>query len=256
MLVDEVKKNLVQLIDNHILVKRRTQTKLVKHFRGSSITDCPRALLFSMMNLDEQEYPKANTDSATGYKLMAHGTAIHELIQGYLIDMEVMKKEDTEKRMEDEELLFAGHCDGILNLDRRVLLEIKTINDKGFQMIRVPKEAHYYQAQAYIHFLNKLYNDDIQEVLFLYINRNSDNLDMKPFWVAKDEVAIATILNKLAVLKQLLVKQELYPIPQGYDPKDSKFVPCRWCPFNTDKMCRSGSVSMQDYPNRKIVAKL
>jgi len=254
MKLEDFKLNVAKTIDDYILDQRRSQPLTQTNFRASGITDCPRAILFSMMNLPQDKYPRAKSDTAKGYKLMRQGTAIHEIVQEYLQGLGILKKEDTEKVIKDEEYLFSGHCDGILTFgDKRVLLEIKTINDNAFQTLSQPKEAHFYQGQVYMHFINKIFNDHIAEILFLYVNRNSDNLDMKTFWIQKDDNVINMILNKLKVLKGYFLKRELYPIPDGFTPEVDRFIPCAWCPFRTSQLCLSKKIKMSDFPDANII---
>jgi hypothetical protein len=258
MKLEDFKSNITKVIDDYVLDQRRAQPLMQSRFRASGITDCPRAILFSMMNLPQDKYPRATNDSARGYKLMRKGTALHEVIQEYLQGIGILKKEDTEKDIKDDEYLFTGHCDGVLTFDEKhVLLEIKTIQpgDRGFDSITQPKEAHYYQGQVYTHFLNKQFGYKIDDILFLYVDRGSDNIDLKPFWVKKDQKIIDMILNKLKVLKQYFEREELYPIPDGFKPDDHSFTPCRWCPFNTLGLCKSGKLKMSEFPGAKIIKK-
>lgn len=243
-----------KIFDMHVLEQRRFGRLSQKSFRASGITDCPRAILFAMMNLPQDIYPRAKNDTAKGYKLMRLGTAIHEIVQEYLIGIGVLKKEDTEKVIRDSELLFSGHCDGILTFDdKRVLLEIKTINSFAFKNLTQPKEAHFYQGQAYCHFVNKIFNESIDDILFLYVDRNSDNLDTKAFWIRRDDKITQMICNKLKTLKQYLDKKEICAIPDGFNPSDEKFNPCNWCPYRTEKLCLSKKTSMSDFPEARFI---
>lgn len=258
MKIEELKANVQKIIDKHVVDKRHNEPQERSSFRASGITDCPRALIFNMMNLPEDKYPRAKTDSAKGYKLMDHGSAIHTLIQNYFIEIGILDPNDLERKKSlwDPETLFSGHCDGIITLEgERILLEIKTINDRGFESISQPKEAHFYQGQAYVHFLNKLYGEKLDKILFLYVNRNSDDLAMKEFWIKADTNISGIIVNKLKILKQFLDKKEIYPIPEGFTPDKKTFNPCCWCPFKTEQLCLSKRTKMSDYPETNIVTR-
>jgi len=256
MKLDLFKKNISKVIDEYILNQRRDQSLHQSRFRASGITDCPRAILFSMMSLPTDKYPRAKNDTAKGYKLMRQGTAIHEIVQEYLEGMGVLKEEDKEKVIKDDEYLFVGHCDGVLTFDeKRVLLEIKTINSNAFKTLTQPKEEHFYQGQAYCYFLDKVFNDHIEDILFLYVDRNTDNLDMKAFWVQRDENVIGMITNKLKVLKEYFTKEEVYSIPPGFSPEIATFNPCNWCPFRTEQLCLSKKTKMSDFPGANIIKK-
>lgn len=75
---------------------------------------------------------------------------------------------------------IVGHGDGILYANGVWnLLEIKTINQNGFQRLAKPNEAHCRQARVYCELLRSFGVDgfdgdvpDLQEVLLFYINKN------------------------------------------------------------------------------------
>lgn len=252
MKLEEFKTKESKIIDKFVLDQRRNETPRLKaYFRASEITECPRCMLFSMLNLPQDLYPRAKSDTARGYKLMRKGTAIHEIVQEYLEGIGILLPEDKEKVIKDEECLFSGHCDGVLTFeDRKVLLEIKSINPDGFKTITQPKEGHFYQGQAYAHFLKKQFGYDLDDILFLYVDRGSDNLDMKAFWVMKDENVVNMIINKLKVLKGYFEREELCPIPPGLQ-QDA--YPHKWSPYNTDQMCKSNKLKFSDFPGAVIV---
>ncbi len=257
MNIDIFKKDIDKIIDEYVVSRRINGPLLQTRFRASGIADCPRSLLFTMMNLPQDKYPRARNDSPKGYRLMDHGSAGHRVIQDYFIGMGLLDPKDMEekKKIIDDEYCFSGRCDGILDFKPgRILLEIKTINQRDFETLTQPKEAHFYQGQAYLHFLNKLYKEKLETILFLYVNRNSDTFATKGFWIDKDQKVIGMILNKLKVLKQYLDKRELYQIPEGFNPEDATFVPCRWCPFNTAQLCKSGLTQMSHFPGANILA--
>ena len=248
---EEFQKSVVKKIDNYVVEMRRKEGKLKSWFRASEITECPRCMLFSMLNLPIDKYPRNQHDTAKGYKLMRKGTAIHEIVQEYLQGVGVLKEEDTEKVIKDKEYLFSGHCDGVLTFDdEQVLLEIKTINSEGFKNITQPKEGHFYQGQAYAHFLYRQFNYNIKSILFLYVDRGSDNIDMKEFWVPVDKSVVDMILNKLKTLKDYFDRGELCPAPAGVLPD---VPPHSWSVFNTPQMCGSDKMKFSDFPEARVV---
>lgn len=251
MKISDFEKNASKLIDKYVLEDRRKEGKLKGRFRASEITSCPRCMLFSMLNLPDNLYPKNQHDTAAGYKLMRRGTAIHEIVQEYLQGVGVLKKEDTEKVIKDDEYLFSGHCDGVLTFDdEKVLLEIKTINSEGFKNITQPKEDHFYQGQAYTYFLGKMFNYNIKKILFLYVDRGSDKIDMKEFWVQRDENVINMILNKLKSLKGYFERGELCPTPVGLFADKP---PHSWSVYCTPQLCLSDKMKFTDFPGARII---
>lgn len=260
MKLEDFQKNGPKLFDKAISAMREESSYPQARFRASGIADCPRAMTFSLLNLPDDQYKKArDNNQAKGLKLMQKGTDMHEFTQKVFIYMGLMTEDDMEekKRVQDDELMFSGHPDGILTFDdAKVLLEIKTINDRGFKYLNEPKEAHFYQGQAYLHFVEEQHNVELEGVLYWYVQRESDDAKVKIFYVKKDQEVIDNILNKITVLGDYLKKGELYPIPAGYDPDDKKFIPCRWCPFNTPELCKSKKTKISDFPGHNIVANI
>jgi len=69
--------------------------------------------------------------------------------------------------VEDKELKYTGHCDGVLlgkNNQRRVL-EFKSCSDSAYKKIIMPKKAHIIQAHGYMRCLG------ITEALIVYSNK-------------------------------------------------------------------------------------
>lgn len=115
------------------------------------------------------------------------GTMIHTYIQmnlrraGLLIAREV--------KVESAEHGIKGSCDGIIRFDgvdtnKRAFsgilpLEIKSINDNGWNQLKTAKPDHIKQASIYSHFLG------YDKTLFLYYNKN--NCHMKLYIVDNDK---------------------------------------------------------------------
>ena len=64
-------------------------------------------------------------------RIFDNGTKVHERLQEYLIDMDLLLMDEVP--LLNEEYNIQGHTDGFLNLDPEVaILEIKSINSRGF----------------------------------------------------------------------------------------------------------------------------
>jgi len=106
------------------------------------------------------------------------GTMVHLYMQSSLDKGGVL--EDFEVEVSSPEYGIEGEADGIVHLyNKRLGLEIKTINSFGYSALRAPKLEHIKQASIYFYFLG------IKEVLYVYFNK--DTSDFKEYIVPVDE---------------------------------------------------------------------
>lgn len=243
--------NMTELFDKQVVLDRKAQEYLQSRFRASGISAHPRDSVLSLLNLPEDRYKFKDTDNAKGLKLMAKGTWMHEYIQERFLHMGVMQEGHLEEglRIQDSEYLFSGHPDGVLTFsDCQALLEIKSINPWGFEAIKEPKQEHYQQAQAYMHFVSKHYNMDIKQAIFIYSDRSSDNMDFKVFVVERNEAMIGMILNKLKMMKQHLDNGTIPAMQPGERNMGM------YSKFNTPQFLDPTKNSIDDFPGYRIVA--
>lgn len=82
-------------------------------------------------------------------RIFDNGTYTHERLQAYLIDMDLLLMDEVP--LLNEEYNIQGHTDGFLNLDPEVaILEIKSINSRGFSDLKDAKEEHKRQGLVYL----------------------------------------------------------------------------------------------------------
>lgn len=82
-------------------------------------------------------------------RIFDNGSYTHERLQTYLIDMDLLLMDEVP--LLNEEYNIQGHTDGFLNLDPEVaILEIKSINSKGFSDLKDAKEEHKRQGLVYL----------------------------------------------------------------------------------------------------------
>lgn len=82
-------------------------------------------------------------------RIFDNGTYTHERLQSYLIDMDLLLMDEVP--LLNEEYNIQGHTDGFLNLDSEVaILEIKSINSRGFADLKGAKEEHQCQGFVYL----------------------------------------------------------------------------------------------------------
>lgn len=82
-------------------------------------------------------------------RIFDNGTYTHERLQTYLSDMELLMSDEVP--LINDEYNIQGHTDGFLDLgDEVAILEIKSINDNGFNSLRDAKEEHKCQGLIYL----------------------------------------------------------------------------------------------------------
>lgn len=83
-------------------------------------------------------------------RIFDNGTAVHERIQKYLMDMELLIIDEVP--LINDEYNIQGHTDGYLDLgDEVAILEIKSINDNQFSQLKDAKEEHKCQGLIYLY---------------------------------------------------------------------------------------------------------
>lgn len=89
------------------------------------------------------------------FRIFDNGTYTHERLQGYLLDMGLLICDEVP--LINEQHNIQGHTDGILDLgdDEIAVLEIKTINERGFTALKDAKEEHKKQGLIYLYCLEE-----------------------------------------------------------------------------------------------------
>ena len=189
-------------------------------FHASELGGCPRAIYFKRMGLDRVEQRPIN------YFLLEDGTALHRRVQK---DLEIAKVLIEKEKIVKEKLLgIQGHFDGVVNVDfieagntvvsgEHVLLEIKTINKKGFAELYKPKRGHYIQGNFYA------IRKKLKKILFLYYCR--DNGDTKEYL---EDTSLTVYAETAAMIKR--TKKYLLDkvTPTETSPDDCFFCPYMW----------------------------
>lgn len=120
-------------------------------------------------------------------------------------------------------ILVTGFADGVLLINgKKYLFEAKTINSRGFTMLKTAEEGHIFQAQLYMSELQ------LNSALIVYLNK--DTQDVKEFEVHRDEsvrrAAFRKIQEALAVQRNPAcdIPDKICASP---DDKRAKWV-CGW----------------------------
>lgn len=82
-------------------------------------------------------------------RIFNNGDGVHERLQNYLSDMGLLIMDEVP--LINDDLKIQGHTDGFLDLEEEIaILEIKSINDRGFTSLKDAKEEHKMQGLVYI----------------------------------------------------------------------------------------------------------
>ena len=112
-----------------------------------------------------------------------------------------------------------GHADGRLHIDGiDYLLEIKTVNARGFASLHEPKEGHKMQTHAYMKSIG------LQQAVIIYMNKDTSML--KEFVIPYDEAYYQQSCKPRIVRYFHSVKNLLLPEKEGTSPSS---FPCSYC---------------------------
>ena len=109
--------------------------------------------------------------------------------------------------VEDKELDYCGHCDGIMisRAGKKFVFEFKTISPSQFKKLKQPKHAHVVQTHAYMNALR------LKQAVVLYLDKGSQadwkklsdgtwispNPHIKSFTVKFDDELWATLVTRI-----------------------------------------------------------
>jgi CRISPR/Cas system-associated exonuclease Cas4 (RecB family) len=180
-------------------------------------------------------YERAGVLPAPNFTVWSHGYfelghLIHNLVQGKLY-RRLGDRFQSEVPIQIPSLNIGGSADGVI--DRKYVLEIKTIGAKSYSSLRAPKRAHIDQVHLYMMALN------IPRALILYVNR--DNLATKEFFVRFDAKHLTRLLGRIAEIENKLDADQLPDREvDPYDCGECKYAHvCR--PQVASKPLRGGS---------------
>jgi hypothetical protein len=169
-------------------------------------------------------------DRDTGSKLtLALGQALHNLLQGKLVDQGYVTRAECEVPTEDKELNLRGSADVVVagttlaklldredlpgGLDCDYILDFKSkkdsILDSGEQSFAryttAPEPSHTSQMQGYMEFL------DIEWALVLYVNKNDGSC--RGFWLRRNRMLGGMIREKARMVEEFRQQGTLPEIP-------------------------------------------
>lgn len=161
---DALKKEgyIVRDLDVYLLQKANSpdENRAIDVNAPSQIGKCLRARYYARTG--EQSDP--NSISSRAQRIFDNGTGTHERLQGYLKDMGKLLMD--ELPVYNAEYNIQGHTDGMFAIkphssgnpnyaDKAGVLEIKTINNRGFMDLKDAKPEHKKQALTYAYCLEQ-----------------------------------------------------------------------------------------------------
>jgi len=251
---------LIPRINKSLEDSNKSTYKAAPSFTPSTLgSPCLRRIYYAYHRV-EMDYP---FDSKM-LKIFGLGNSIHELMQGWLEacpDIEYIpyvgkngnipihfytKKEDPEFPVKSAPLeIRKGKIDGILKIDEKFyILEMKSINNRGFLQLSGPKEDHSQQASLYFYLFSEglargdydhvpgvARNTPVEGIIYLYMNK--DTGDLKEYLVDKNSIllerSMGTVANKIFAVQDYNAKNELPPMTEDW---------CKTCNYR-DKCARS-----------------
>lgn len=99
--------------------------------------------------------------------------------------------------VEDPSLELVGEVDALIELNgKEFVLEVKSINSRGFQKLRQPPKAHLWQVQGYLRC------SGIEQAILLY--ENKDSQEFREFHIPVDPVIQNEIAKKLKQCRHII----------------------------------------------------
>jgi hypothetical protein len=208
--------------------KRRLQERqsddprVAQYFHPSAIGQCALKLWFREMGAP-MNAGMGGDDALRQHLTFEFGTYVHILFQNLCSRAGVLKAREV--GVEDDKLKIIGHMDGILQLNGKTpMLEIKTINERGFYHLNGPKEEHIDQTCLY-NGLRKL-----PGTIFVYFNKNTG--ETKEFYKDFDKsLFTGKLLPRVAAFHKA---KQTRKAPRREGESSSKY-PCTYCEYS--KFC-------------------
>ena len=215
--------------------------KTKSYYHPSQIGQCQRKLAYQVFGAPTNGEASPQ-DLMKQHLIFEIGTYAHVMIQNLLQAAGILTAREVPVRCDKQKII--GHGDGTLRYKKGedALLEIKTINARGFAKLVEPKVEHQMQTTTYMGLLG------LDSTTFLYYDKDSAELKEYTFPFEKrrwtDEIQ-----PRIARFHEAIEKRKLPP-REGDDPKR---FPCAWCEFSS--VCFDSMKRWEPAYNREPAAK-
>jgi len=183
---------LVKEIDRHLTSTSDPRPPSINIFYPSFLgSTCDRLLYLHYNGL----LPNQKFDSKT-LRIFAHGHATETRYKDLFTKMRLLSGTEVQARYDNP--CIHGRADFILNFPEfgRTIIELKTINERGFSILSVPKPDHAVQLQIYLNILN------IDNGFVLYECKNDQQL--KAFHIKRSSSEWESIIERCIKIQGML----------------------------------------------------
>jgi CRISPR-associated protein Cas4 len=206
---------LKELIDKFYIDQQ--ECRIQDHFYISDAGKCPRAVFFKFKSAPCVDL------TPRMLRIFEKGEYIHRNVVNVLTTMGVLVASEIEI---PHSHLISGRADALLSIDNQLyVLDIKSINNRGFKALKKAKEDHVLQLQLYLHFFN------IKKGMLLYVDK--DQQELKEFIISYDKKKVKELLDGFKKLRDKIDKDS---IPRRIDPK-LKHAQCFFCSYK--EICKT-----------------
>lgn len=197
-----------------------------EYFHPSQFGSCYRAKWYAKRGAPINGNPQG-PELLRSHMILETGTYVHMLFQNLCDRAGVL--ESREKLIKLPDRRIEGHADGVLRFPKggRALLEIKTINSRGFSSLQVPHHNHKQQAMTYMNCLS------LPKACIVYLEK--DRHGVKEFVVDYDhDFFVRECVPRINEFHRAITHTWRAPRQEG---KSINAPPCMFC--NYSKLCFS-----------------
>ena len=187
----------------------------INEFRISSVAYCSRKLYYDKTTPKDERFEYTNKTLG----IFAIGTAIHEYIQSYLTNNNLLLLSEGEVTFANQDISLIGHYDLLINDPQLGLkvCDIKTCNSKAFNYRQTEASSHHKtQANTYASILNV----NFYSILYVEI----ETFAMVEHEYQTDKGLFNDVLTKLSLVYEHIQKQTL-------PDKITTSWECNYCPY-------------------------
>ena len=140
--------SLSKVIDVYLTKKPRSDDDRAQNVNApSQAGGCPRASYYSRIKAEKD----SNLSDPRSIRIFNNGDHVHSRLQQYLLEEGTLLMDEVPLR--HEEYNIQGHTDGLGKIkgsEELFVLELKSINDKGFTSLKGAKPEHISQGFTYL----------------------------------------------------------------------------------------------------------
>jgi len=226
-------------LNEHITEKQEKRKRIIGHFWATDLGKCHRQVYYSFIS------PKTFTPKSQ--RIFMAGSIIHDYLQKAAVGQhgkmfkDVILERRTEFTDKETGIVISGRMDIIVvpHEGEPFVVELKSINEKGFGMKKSASYSHRCQLNTYLH------SEGLHHGLLVYINKT--DLAVRAFRFGYDEKMHASVMRNLNMINSNLQQSKLPPKVVG-----EKWQ-CRYCSYQEE--CASNNnpaLHNRLFPDRQV----